>query len=186
MADNLTLIRRRIGDNPKTNTETFNMDNNTTSVVLSYANSYITSIFDLEKSATTLVEGVDYSFDNITGTITLLYMPDINPLTVNYIYYAFTDDELNDLITQYGLNGATVEALRWLIADASRLHDYSQGQTSESLNQIVKNIRDMIKDYQDLGDPDNPNTKIMKRTNDYYRGTTNVLYDLSRDDSLSI
>lgn len=186
MADNLTLIRRRIGDNPKTQSEVFSINDTINSVSLSFANSTITSIYDKEYSDSSLSVGTDYTFDSVTGTVVLLYTTTDSQLVVNYVYYAFTDDELNDLLDQYGLNVATVEAIRWLIADASRLHDYSQGVTSESLNQIVKNLRDMAKDYAEMGDPENPTTKILKRTNDYYRGTSSVPYDLTRDDSLNI
>ena len=183
--DDITLLRKRIGDNPKTNSEVFTIDASTTSVVLSFSNCAITSIFDKEYADNSLVDEEDYIIDPLTGTLSLLYDHDESQITVNYHYYAFTDDELNDLLDAYGLNGATVEAIRWLIADASRLHDYSQGATSESLNQIVKNLRDMIEDYKALGDPTNPATKITKRTNEYYRGSTNINYDLSRDDSLN-
>jgi len=189
--DNITLIRKRIGDNKKTETESLALTPTTIAVQLQYNNAEIFSLHDKNQSSSILVENTDYTFDTETGVISLLYTPqDGSVLTATYYYYAFSQAELEDLQASYGTNGAVVEALRWLIADSARLHDYSRGATSESLSQIIKNLQSMLDDYQknlNTIDDDTPtsNLTIKKRTNQFYRGTTDIPFDLSRDDSLS-
>lgn len=190
--DTLILVRKRIGDDKKTETESIPISDTTTTVQLAFGNATIFSLYDKAKSSSALVVNVDYTWDGEAGVITLLYTPSVDSvMTAVYFYYAFTDTELNELIDDYGVNGACIEAIRWLIADSARLHDYSRGATSESLSQIIKNLQSMLKDYTTaLGsDPSGApalDMKIMKRTNDYYRGTRPSVSDLSRDDSLSI
>lgn len=187
--DQLTIIRKRIGDDRKTETESFPVDENTATIQLRYGNSSIFSLYDKERSNTALVLDVDYAFDSEAGAITLLYTPEPSTITAVYYFYAFTDDELNELMEMYGMNGACVEAIRWLIADSSRLHDYSRGATSESLSQVIKNLQDMLKDYNTLGSNEDGSPSgmtVMRRTNQFYRGRINVNTDLSRDDSLTL
>jgi hypothetical protein len=189
--DNTQLVRRRLGDSRKDNTETFATTEDTLTYILGYENITIESVYDLNKSSSPLVLDTDYQIGLTSNILTLLYTPDRDStLTVNYHYYAFLDSELDELIDAYGVNGACIEAVRWLIADASRLHDYSRGATSESLSQIIKNLQTMLRDYQTLGDPTTGEAlvdmKVLKRTNDYYRGTRTLPSDLSRNDSLSI
>lgn len=190
MIEQLTLVRKRIGDDRKTETETFPVTSTSTTVQLQYGNVGLFSVYDTEKSSSALTVDTDYALDAEAGVITLLYTPTDSNVVVVYYYYAFTDSELNDLITQYGVNGACAEAIRWLMADSARLHDYSRGATSESLSQIYKNLQSMLKDYTVLGTTDDgapvADMRVMKRTNQYYRGTTDIPSDLSRDDSLSL
>lgn len=189
--DNTQLVRRRLGDSRKDNTETFATAEDTNTFILGYENTTIDSVYDLNRSESPLTVDVDYEIGSMPNILTLLYTPEReNTLTVVYHYYAFLDSEIDELIDAYGVNGACTEAVRWLIADASRLHDYSRGATSESLSQVIKNLQTMLKDYATLGDPTTGeplvDMKVMKRTNDYYRGTRTIPSDLSRDDSLSL
>lgn len=189
--DSITLVRKRIGDDKKSETESFPLTDTTTTVQLKYGNVGIYNIYDRNVQDTPLEVNTHYTVNVPTGTITLLYTPAdtaIN-MTVVYYYYAFSEEEMTDLIGAYGVNGACVEAIRWLIADSARLHDYSRGATSESLSQITKNLQDMLKDYTKLGvSEDGMGTGgvvVAKRIHDMYRTTTAVPFDLSRDDSLS-
>lgn len=188
--DNQTLVRKRIGDDRKTETESLPINETTVTVQLRYSNATIFSLIDRNKSSVALVENTDYTLHSESGIITLLYTPDPDStLIAVYYYYAFTDAEIDDLINAYGINGACAEAIRWLIADSSRLHDYSRGATSESLSQIVKNLQSMLKDYSRMGDSTTGKPvgmTILKRTNDWYRTKTTETQDLSRDDSLML
>lgn len=187
--DNLTLVRKRIGDNTKTHTEVIPIGENNNTVQLTYGNVTIFSLYDQQKSTAVLQESVDYIVNSPTGTITLQYQPiEDSELVAVYSYFAFSDEELEELINAYGINGACTEAIRWLIADSSRLHDYSRGATTESLSQVVKNLQDMLKDYSTIGsnaDGSPTDMTVLKRTNQWYRGTIPVQTDLSRDDSLN-
>lgn len=187
--DSLQLVRRRIGDVRKDNTEAFELSSDTSDFTLSFDNATVTSVKDSNRDGDTLTDPSDYTVDG--KVLTLAYESENEgALSVRYYYYALSDAELQELIDQFGVNGACVEAVRWLIADAARLHDYSRGATSESLNQVVKNLQAMLKSYQGLGDTEDgvpsADMKVLKRTNSYYRGTKTYQVDLSRDDSLSL
>lgn len=185
--DSLQLVRRRIGDVRKDNAEKFELSSDNRVFTLAFDNVTILLVKDSNKE-TALATSSDYS---LTGNVlTLNYEPENDGmLSVNYTYHAFTDDELNELIDQFGVNGACAEAVRWLIADAARLHDYSRGATSESLSQVTKNLQSMLKSYATLGDTEDgvpsADMKVLKRTNSYYKNTKTYKVDLSRDDSLS-
>lgn len=184
--DPLILTRKRIGDDRKSEVEVFEVNDTVTYITLSYTNATVYSLVDASRGVVPLEEDTDYTVNTESGVVSLLYAPDETKLTIEYYYYAFTDEELNMLIDAYGTNGACAEAIRWIIADASRLHDYSRGATSESLSQIIKNLQEMLKDYGALVESDTSNMKVLKRTNDYYRGTKTYQTDLSRDDSLNL
>ena len=191
--DSTTLIRKRIGDDKKTETETFPLSNETTTVQLKYTNATVFSVYDRDKQSTPLSSVDDYQVDSEAGIVTLLYEPNDSKLVVVYYYYAFSDAEITELLESYGVNGACVEAIRWLIADSARLHDYSRGATSESLSQITKNLQDMLKDYTALAGsteedgvtPSSGGVHVNKRIHDDYRHRIDIPFDLSRDDSIN-
>lgn len=191
--DSLTLVRKRIGDDKKSETESFNISETTATAQLAYSNVGIFNVYDKKKQSSPLTLDTDYTVDSEAGVVTLLYTPETSSvLTVVYYYYAFKDSELQDLIDANGVNGACVEAIRWLLADTARLHDYSRGATSESLSQIYKHLQDMLKDYTAMGGLSagnegqvSPGVSVDKRIHNYYRKTQDVPFDLSRDDSLS-
>lgn len=61
--------------------------------------------------------------------------------------HAFTDGELQAAYDDAGtLDGATVVLLEWLLADASKLHDYTAAQTRVSKGQVPVNVRALL-DY---------------------------------------
>lgn len=180
----LTLLRRRIGDNPNTETESFELGDSQVGIQLAYDNPTILNMYDTAKQTTPLVLDTDYSING--SSIVLLYTPaDGSVLTVSYTHSAFSDTELNELIEEYGVNTATVEAVRWLMADSAKLHSYSRGATSESLDQVFKQLKDLLAEYSKYGvlvDENQSDVVILKRTNQWYRGKRNIPTDLSRDD----
>lgn len=187
--DNIQLVRRRIGDARKDNIERFAITPEANTFALAFENATVDSVYDTGLGQ--LIEDTGYTMGAAPNELVLLYEGDEgNELVVTYHYYAFTYDELSELVTSYGVNGACVEAVRWLIADSARLHDYSRGATSENLSQVIKNLQSMLKDYIALGDTEDgspvADMKILKRTNKYYNGKRELRTDLSRDDSLSL
>lgn len=62
----------------------------------------------------------------------------------------FTDAELNRFYARASedYDTAKVYALRALLASAAKLHDYKAGQSSESLSQVVDNMRKNLRDME--------------------------------------
>lgn len=62
----------------------------------------------------------------------------------------FTDDELNRLYTRASSDytEAVILAFRQLLANANKLHDYRIAQSSESLSQVRKNIKDSLEYWE--------------------------------------
>jgi hypothetical protein len=63
----------------------------------------------------------------------------------------WTDDELDRLYTRASsdYNSAVVLAIRQLLMNAAKLHDYSLAQSSESKSQIFKNLKEMLTYWDD-------------------------------------
>lgn len=188
--DSVTLVRRRIGDSPKTEVETFTLSDGTNSIQLQYENPTIVTIFDLSYKETALEQDTDYTQNG--SIINLLYEPtDETLLDVSYRHTAFSDEDITELVSTYGVNGAVAEALRWLLADSARLYSYSRGATNEQLDQVFAHLEKMLKDAEQRGDLNNPSNTgtssgmtIAKRTTQWYRNTVDLPTDISRDDYL--
>lgn len=180
----IELLRKRIGDNVKTEVEHFiNID--TTELQTMFKNITVLSIF----VDGTLLESSEYTVNSEEGRITLdTSASSESTYIVSYKYYAFSDTELTYLIADYGANEAVKEALRWLLADAYRLHDYSRGATNQNLSQVFKNVKELLETYSKNGDsiPDGTTTPtgltVHKRIADEYRKKGSVVSDLSRED----
>ena len=187
--DSLTLVRRRLGDSKKDETESFTLGETGLSVQLQYEAPTIINVYDQHRAGSPLVLDTDYALNG--NTLTLLYTPQEGAiLTVVYTHTAFSDDELNSLINDYGVNGAILEGVRWLMADSAKLYSYSRGATRESLNQVFRQLKELLHEYERLGNQLDPNNKgetstgvtISERSTQWYRGTTPRSQDLSRDD----
>lgn len=152
--DNLTLLRKRIGDNIKTQLETFDITPNTTSVELSFDNPTITKVSYTSHSQTTEISVYTLTDKLLSFTA----IPDSHTvLEVVYQYSAFSNDELNTILASRGVNGAVVEALTWLLADSARLYSYSRGATNEQLDQIFNHLKQLLDRAEKQGNLDDPN-----------------------------
>ena len=190
----LSAFRRRIGDKPKPNQETFTATGGSGVFDLAYSGvgSVVVTVDGVLKTVTT-----DYTVDADAGTVTFVpgkIPPDGAVVSVQYVYCAFTDQELTDLFNEYGLTGGVIEAIRELLANSAKLYDYTQGATEAKLSQVFSNLEKLLNSYikaaDDGGYVDEDGNAIGgvtigKRTNpDNRTESSPTLEDLSRSDRL--
>lgn len=99
----------------------------------------------------------------------------------------FTDEELDDIYLEAGLNFnvAMATAIEELLFDAAKLHNYKAGQTSENKKEIFDNLLALQKIYSAKGQSSNqvlivglrgvPPRKIARPTNTSIVGTNKDL-----------
>lgn len=97
----------------------------------------------LVKNTTSLTRNTDYTIDNTTGLITMGNAPTDGQViqALRYEYNAFSDTELDDVLSSYGddLNMSAAHCCRALATDAARFFSYTSGdekvdRTKESAN----------------------------------------------------
>ncbi len=103
------------------------------------------------------VRDVDYTIDLETGVITFTTAPlDDVVVIASYKWFIFTDDELDDLLTQVGNNvvKAAIEVIRWLLADTDRFIKYVFGQESVDRSSSREGLQDLLDELKaQLGAP---------------------------------
>ncbi len=100
------------------------------------------------------VAGTDYTCDDAQGLLTFSTAPASGQrVTVTYQFTVFSDDELQDLLDRYTLNGAAAEAITWLLADTDRFLKYAYAQESVDRSQARQNLQDLLGRLQQTGGP---------------------------------
>ena len=92
----------------------------------------------VEDSDVVLVAGVvqerdeDYTISLATGTLTFATAPTSgDAIVAGYSWVAFSDAELQDVLDRFpSIDGAALEVITWLLADADRFLKYTFGQES--------------------------------------------------------
>src|SRR3954453_18023826 len=140
----LDTFKRRVGYRIKGNQEIFTGTDDIQVFQLAFDN-----VFDVKVS----VDDAPYPDDAITvdaesGVVTLRGAPDEgSTITVQYQYAPFTDAEAQTLITEYGVDGAVIEALCELLANTARLRNYKQGDTEVDNSQVFKQVKQLLDPY---------------------------------------
>lgn len=137
---NLELCRNAIGDSKQYFEDTFVGDGSDTRYKLSHGRVSA-------DSETVYVDGTetsDYTLTDDTGVLVFDTAPaDGKKVLVAYQFSAFTDTELNDLISSYGVKMASVKAIEFLMADSARRFDYSVGKEDMKPSQIFKHLEQL-------------------------------------------
>lgn len=173
-------VRRSIGDTVKENVEQLTGDGLTLLFTLQYKN---------VQDVMVTVDGVIVTPDLIyagSGQIQLATAPvEGAKIIVTYEYSAFLDTVLASLIDGYSVDGAIVEALKDLLASASRRADYTQGQTNVKASQIFDNLKDLLAMYSPGGQFSTSSGLTVGRRVPQTRKRDVKPTDLSRSDSWS-
>src|SRR4051794_19732125 len=122
----LATFKRRVGYNATAEQDTFTGNGTNKTVQLRHDNVSDVQVYfnDVQQD-----DGL-YGLNDAAGSLTFTDAPDDNTVvTVFYTYAAFTDEEAQALIDQYGLQKAVIEALRELLADTAKLRNYKQADT---------------------------------------------------------
>ncbi|MCZ2077903.1 MAG: hypothetical protein LC130_23230 [Bryobacterales bacterium] len=89
----------------------------------------------------------------VDGLLTSQQLADLQgDLGIGNDQAVFTDGDLNRLYVRAGNDHdkTIVLALRQMLADASKLHDYSAGSTSESLSQVRANLEKLLTRWENI------------------------------------
>lgn len=142
----IATIRRRVGDRSKAQKDIATGNGKDRSYHLQYQN-----VFGLIVT----VEGTevqinnDYTLDGAGGRVIFSAPPAEGAnVSFDYNYAAYTDDEIQDLLDEQGLDGATVAILEELTADTARFYDYSQGETTNKRSQVFDHLMKLLADYR--------------------------------------
>lgn len=186
-ATDRATFRRRIGDLVKAEQDIMTSNGQDKSYLLRYDN-----VFDYEVYVDGVLQNDDgtvFSISASEGRLTFNTVVDADKaIKVIYSFAAYTDAEADELIEQYGVDKAVIEAIRGLLADSARLYSYQQGPTRAEQQQIFEHLSKLLESYQkDLASfpPDNSGgggAKVGKRIHEIYRKSPRVSRDLSRDD----
>lgn len=142
----LEIFKRHVGYSVKADQDTFTGNGATVTVNLRHEN-----VSDVEVYvADDLLAAGTYVVAAEPGVITFNDAPpDGAVVTVNYQFAPFTDTEALALIDEYGLQKAVIEALREILANQARMRNYKQGDTEVDNSQVFKQIRELLKIYED-------------------------------------
>nr|DAV53562.1 MAG TPA: hypothetical protein [Caudoviricetes sp.] len=135
-------VRRKIGDSLKSNTEIIELDGSARLIQAKYKNIDDVVLSIAHKK---LVNGKDYVVNQKSGQITLSQAPQTaSTAELTYSYSGYLNSEIEALISNYGVLGATVECLNSLLVDSAKFYDYSQGQTSDKRSQIFEHLKELL------------------------------------------
>lgn len=177
--EQVAIVRRKIGDKAKAQKDVSTGNGVERSYHLEYENAWglIVVVGGAEKESP-----ADYTLDDQAGRVVFEEAPaDGALISIDYQWAAFTDPEIEALITETGsVDGAVVEALEELTVNASRLYDYRRDQTSVSRSQIYKQLKEMLDYYRDQAKAKRSGVKIRKRVHPLYESEPRLPGDLSR------
>ena len=99
-------------------------------------------------SETALTVTTQYTLSAEKGILTIdnsVTLAEGDVIQVIYTYSSLSDTEINDALSSSNdsVNGASVTCIEWILADASKLHDYASGSEDMKLSQVVKNLQDL-------------------------------------------
>lgn len=56
----------------------------------------------------------------------------------------YSDDEIEQLIKDFGVGGAVIEILNELLAGSAKFYDYTQGQTTDRRSQVFEHLKHLL------------------------------------------
>lgn len=180
--EEISRVRRRIGDGEKHGLDSFTGDGETTTLNLEFKNVYAVEVTINQAT----LPPVAYTLNQKAGKLILEAAPaQDDKIIVNYKYAGYTDEDIEVLINNYGVEGAIVEALQELLVDSARLYDYQQGQTVDKRSQVFDHLKDLLKSAKDDFVATKSNGVRLGRRNPDERKPSVGRVDLSRDDKWS-
>ncbi len=178
----IAKFRRQIGDPVKADQDVQTANGTDKEFALRFNNLFSESV-----TFNGVAQPTGYTLDGPSGLIEFDTPPAVDTVVrVSYKYAAYTDAEATEFIDSVGVEYATVEAIKELLANAARLYNYQQGPTRADKNQIFQNLKDLLKIYKEeaAGYAGQGGLTVGKRTNPLYRRSYPIRPDLSRDDIL--
>lgn len=147
MEEQISVIRKRIGDKPKTEVQKFVGNGTAVAFDIAKDNAYD---FVVTVGAVVTPSG-DYTYDAEIQKLIFDTAPDSNEqFDVKYKYAAFTDDELEDILglVDDDIDQATAEALRQVLGDQARMVTFTHGDRTVSMSDVFKNLSSLLDKYE--------------------------------------
>lgn len=140
----LATLRRRVGDRTKAQRDIATGNGADRSFHLQYQNVFNVTVL----VAAVAADPTTYTVDSPGGRVIFNVAPaEGAEVAFDYNYAAYTDAELQEILDDEGLAGATVAVLDELIADSARLYDYTQGETTNKRSQVFDHLLKLQERY---------------------------------------
>lgn len=182
-------FRRRIGDKIKSHTDTYTVnDSSERAYPVTFGNAMNIHVY----IDGTELDRAQWAYGSDVNLISLQSVSQGQTLSFKYDFAAYSNAEIDAMITNEGFDGGIVEVLAELMTDSARLYDYSEGATEAKLSQIFDHLKDLLKYYEGKANEDDGYTgddgkklghlKFGKRISPYYMDNRRKEYkDLTRD-----
>lgn len=145
--DNKTVIRKRIGDTPKTEVERYSANGSLTGFEIHGSNP-----FEFEVTMTPAPDpAIAYEYDPDIKKLIFAEAPANDTLIeIKYKNAAFTDAEIDAILESHGskVDESTAEALRQAMGDQARMVSFQHGDRSVSMSDIFKNLMSLLNQYE--------------------------------------
>lgn len=173
----LQSVRYKIGDFPIDHEEFFTGNGQKTIYRLSFGgiqNCVVTVNSVVQTDIT------HYKIDVRTGTIVFTTAPTSgHAIGIVYEYSAFTDAEIDDILTdQSNVNSAVLFCIDAMLAESARRHSYSQGQTKMNVNEVFEHfqkLRETYASYESM-------PRVVNKKSRFYNSSGADSTDLGRGD----
>jgi len=107
----------------------------------------------LIRNSTSLTRDTDYTIDNAIGLITMTSAPSSGEAlqASKYEYNAFSDSELDQILSDYGnnLNMSAAHCCRALAVESSRWFSYYSGDEKIDKTKCATHFREMVKMFEE-------------------------------------
>jgi len=144
MEKDIARFRRAVGDQVKADQNLILGNGKMSQMFLRHENVWGLKIFfDQDLQPNNL-----YSVNAQTGVVDFVDAPDNEvEITATFNFSAYSDAEITELVTEYGVDSAIIIALEELLANASKRRDYKQADSEVKDSQIFSNIKDILAYY---------------------------------------
>lgn len=141
----IATVRRKIGDRTKAQRDIATANGRDRVINLQYQN-----VFDVVVQVNEAEVTTGFTLQSEAGRIVFDTAPTEGvPIVVDYLYAAFTNQEITDLLeSEGGVKGAVIACLEELTVDTARFYDFTQGETTEKRSQVFDNLMDLLESYR--------------------------------------
>ena len=141
----IDTIRKRIGDEPKTEVERY-VGNGTNKGFTVHGNNPFSFVITVNG-----VQNTAFDYDAEIKKILFETAPaNESVIEIKYKSAAFTDDELQAIYVESGsdIDQATAESLRQAMGSQARMVTFQHGDRSVSMSDIFKNLMSLLNSYE--------------------------------------
>lgn len=145
MEQQISIVRRKIGDRPKAQRDI--VTGNSVDRVITLQHQNVFSVV-VQVGGVEMTTGFEVQAE--AGRIIFETAPaEGASVAIDYLYAAYTDQEITDLLDETGsIDGTVIACLEELTMETARFYDFTQGETSEKRSQVFDNLMKLLADYK--------------------------------------